>query len=285
MLRFNSALRAALCLCASAALHFSAAASLAAPILDPFSATVSVSATTNSPSGPGVTRNTSGSGPITDTAAEIFGSDTGTGSGTVDAFGLHAVATVHADNPDSYSVAALGSAGLVNPFMIVPRAGFSATHALVRIPYSFGGSFNSFPSLQGCPTCFGAVQASVGVDGMSQSFAFLGAHSQGTMNNPTFVAGGVAMGGVIEGMLPVNTVLYLRAGLFTNVHCQGANPSSCGMDGLFALSYAGSSPDDVDLEWALTPTLVPEPRSASLLATGILGLAYFARTQDRRASL
>ena len=51
---------------------------------------------------------------------------------------------------------ARGFASLANPFIIVPRAGFTGTQALLRIPYSFGGSINIYPSLAACATCFGA---------------------------------------------------------------------------------------------------------------------------------
>ena len=81
-----------------------------------------------------------------------------------------------------------------------------------RIPYSFGGTLNIYPPLAACATCFGAVQASLAVDGMTDQFYFLGASSQGTMTNPTFLAGGVSRGGILEGLVPVNTELYLRAG-------------------------------------------------------------------------
>jgi hypothetical protein len=276
MLRFTPTARGALALCA---LAFGPVASAAAPIVPPFSASVGVSATSNSPSGPGVTRNASGGAGLTDTAADIFGADSATGSATVDAFGVHAAASVSGSNIHGYTTSATAAAGSVNAFMIVPRAGFTGSSALVRIPYSFAGSFNSFPSLAACSSCFGAVDVRLEVDGLTQSFYFLGAHSQGTMNNANFVAGGVAMAGGLEGQLPVNTVLYVRAGLSTNVHCQAFNGAPCGMSALFgsALSYAGFSPDDVDIVWALTPTLAPEPAPGALLAMGVVGLVLAGR--------
>ena len=162
------------------------------------------------------------------------------------------------------------------------------TTALLRIPYSFAGSLNIFPSLQACSSCFGAVQASVGVDGMADQFSFLGASSQGTINNPTFFLGGVARSGVLEGRVPVNTELYLRGSLVTQVHCQSNIALSCGTEALFGgtLTYNGFSPDAVDFVWGLTPTAavaaVPEPTTWLLFGVGVLGLVGRCATGRRR---
>ena len=256
----------------------------AAPV-SAISATLGVEAfAINNAIQPGISRNTTGSGPISDAVSELSGLNTADSAASVNAAGLHASSAVHGDATNAgYSAFARSSAGLVNPFMLVPQAGFVGTQALVRIPYSFGGSINIFPSIQGCPTCFGGVQASLGVDGMTDQFYFLGASSLGTINNPTFFAGGVSRSGVLQGMLPVNTELYLRAGLSTNVHCQ-SGALSCGAEALFGstLSYTGFSPDAVNIVWGLTPTVVPVPAAVWLLGSGLLGLIGVARR--RRAS-
>jgi len=238
---------------------------------------VGVFASWGNPS-PGIRRDTSGTGPIADTAADVSGGSFATGSAAVDGFGLHVVATATSDISPGFTAQAAASAGLVNSFTIVPRAGFTGTHAFVSVPYAFAGSFLSHPSLAACATCFGAVDARLSVDGLSGDFYFTGAHSQGTMGNPNFVAGGVARAGVIEGLLPVNTPLFVRAGLSANVHCQSDAASSCGMEALFGgtLSYTGFSSDEVDLVWGLVPMLVPEPASSALLALGLLGLGVAA---------
>jgi len=101
------------------------------------------------------------------------------------------------------------------------------------VDYSVGGTLNIYPSLAASATCFGAFQGSLGVDGMTDQFYFLGASSQGTMSNPMFFAGGVARSGILEGLVPVNTELYLRAGLLTQVHCQSDASMSCGTEALF----------------------------------------------------
>ncbi len=46
------------------------------------------------------------------------------------------------------------------------------------------------------------------------------------MSKPTFFAEGVARSGILEGLVPVNTELYLRAGLLTHFHCQSDTSSS-----------------------------------------------------------
>ena len=235
---------------------------------------------------PGVSRNTSGTGPIADTAAELVGFNSATASAAVDAFGLHASSVVHGDSTNAFATAsARGIASLVNPFIVVPHAGFTGSQALLRIPYSFGGTINLLPSLAACETCFGAVQASVGVDGMSDQFFFLGVASQGTMHNADFSLGGAARAGVLEGLVPVNTELYLRAGLMTQVHCQSDTVLSCGSEALFGgtLSYTGFSPDAVDLVWGLTPlavAAVPEPQTWLLL---VAGLGFVGRRLQRQA--
>ena len=265
-----------------------AALPVAAQFLNPLSISLGVSASADNGS-PGVARNSSGTGPIADSASETFGLNTADSSASVDAAGLHATSAVHADSTNNGDTAAAVSfAGLANPFILVPQAGFIGTTALLRIPYSFAGSLNIFPSLQACSSCFGAVQASVGVDGMADQFSFLGASSQGTINNPTFFLGGVARSGVLEGRVPVNTELYLRGSLVTQVHCQSNIALSCGTEALFGgtLTYNGFSPDAVDFVWGLTPTAavaaVPEPTTWLLFGVGVLGLVGRCATGRRR---
>jgi hypothetical protein len=266
--------------CASLLLGLPAAAQFVYPV----STTTGVEAFAVNPYiQPGIAKNQSGSGPISDSASELFGLNTADSSAAVDALGLHASAAVHADATNaSYTASARSFANLVNPFIIVPRAGFTGTQASLRIPYSFGGSIDIHPSLAACASCAGVVQASLGVDGMTDQFYFLGASSQGTMTNPTFFAGGVSRAGVLEGLVPVNTELYLRAGLLTQVHCQSNAALSCGVDALFGgtLSYLGFSPDAVDIVWGLTPiavTAVPEPGTWALLLAGLLATTRIAQ--------
>ncbi len=286
--RFAFNLTAARWLCAAALL---AALPAAAQFLNPLATNVGVGANAvNSYIQPGVSRNTNGSGPIADAASELYGSNTADSSAAVDAFGLHASSAVHADSSNANDSAGANSfAGLVNPFIVVPGAGFSGTQALIRIAYSFAGSINIYPSLAACATCFGLVQASLGVDGMADQFSFLGASSQGTMGNPGFFAGGVSRSGVLEGLVPINTELYLRGGLLTEVHCQSNASLSCGTEALFGgtLSYTGFSPDAVIIAWGLTPTTtvtaVPEPSTWLLLAAGLAGMARLQRSRRNDA--
>ena len=132
------------------------------------------------------------------------------------------------------------------------------------------------------------VQASLGIDGMSDQFFFLGGASQGTISNPTFAIGGIARSGILEGLVPVNTELYLRAGLLTQVHCQSDVSLSCGTESLFGgtLSFAGFSTDAVDIVWGLTPisaAAVPEPSTWLLMLAGVAAIARL-QTRLRRAA-
>ncbi len=271
-------------LCATSVL---AALPAAAQFVNPVATSVGIdAAAVNSYIQPGVSRNTNGTGPLLDSAAEIFGSSTADASAAVDGLGLHASSSVHGEaSINGYSASARSYASLVNPFILRPQAGFVGTQALLRIPYSFGGSINIFPSLAACSTCFGQVQASLGVDGMTDQFYFLGSSSQGTAGNPNFFVGGVARGGVLEGLVPVDTELYLRAGLLTQVHCQ-AFLEPCGTAALFGgtLSYTGFSTDAVDIVWGLAPqavAAVPEPSALLLMVAGLAAMVQGGQRRSR----
>ena len=229
--------------------------------------------------GTGVHRDVLGTGPISDAASELFGLNTADSSARVDALGLHAAASVHNANGNALTAGARSGAGIVNPFYLVARAGYSATTASIQIDYHLGGALNDTP---GCPSCFEFIQADLGVDGMTDQFHFLGAHSMGTAGNPNGNVTGVNMGGALRGVVPLNTELYLRAGLYTGAHCQG--PITCNASGLFgsSLGYYGFSSDAVDIVWGLAPAAppasVPEPSTAWLSG---LGLVLWLRWQRR----
>lgn len=235
---------------------------------------------------PGVSRNGSANGPIADSASALFGSSTADAAASVGAAGLHASAAVFNAPSGGYSASARASAGLVNPFIIVPQAGFAGTLARVQVPYHLGGSFSDEPA--DCPSCFGVVDARLSIDGMSEHFYFVGSHSEGTIDNAGYVAGGVDLGGMLEGMLPVNTELYLRVGLVAGVHCQSFG-ESCSASASFdsGLRYTGFSSDAVDIVWGLTPTMappVPEPDTAALLPAGLGLVAWAARQKTAVAA-
>lgn len=231
---------------------------------------------------PGISRNVTSNGPIADAASASFGTSTADSSASVDAAGLKASASVHNLSADGTTATARSLVAIVNPFYVIPRAGFSGTQASIQIGYHLGGALNDTP---GCSTCFEFVQADLGVDGMSDQFHFLGAHSMGTINNANGNVTGVDMGGTLTGLVPVNTELFLRAGLYVGVHCQSFTGANCDASSLFgAFNYFGLSTDLVDIVWGLPPRLpdvpsttgVPEPASAALLLLGV-GLLRLTR--------
>jgi hypothetical protein len=239
----------------------------------------------NNDTHPGVSSNKNGNGPLADSASSVVGLASAFGSASVDAFGLHATSAVRGPGDGSGSTAsARGFVGLADPFIITPLPGFTGTMALLRIPYSFSGRIDAFPSLAACTSCAGSVQADLGVDGMTEQFHFLGVSSLGTLMNPTFVEGAISHAGVLEGLVPVNTELYLRADLLTGAHCQSF-ASACGVDVLFgsSLDFGAYSPDAVSIAWGLAPigvtAAVPEPSTWLLLVAGIAAIGKLQRSR------
>jgi PEP-CTERM motif len=254
-----------------------------AGFLNPFSSNVGVV-------NPDTNRNTNGTGPIADSASSAFGLSTVDVSAAVNATGLHVSGVAHADSSTpSYAASGAAYAGMADPFMLVPQAGFLGTQVLLQIPYSFGGSIDLFPSVFDCSSCFGDVNASLGVDGMSDGFSFSGVASQGTMASPAFMLGGVSRSGVLQGLVPVNTELYLRSSMIIRLLCQSDSTHSCTVDVLFggSLSYTAASPDPVDFVWGLQPQLeqagAPEPAALFLFGGGLIGLAALLKLRRKAA--
>lgn len=201
---------------------------------------------------PGVHCNTRSSGPIADAASQLHLTSTADASAAVSAVGLHAAASVH------------NTSGVVG------------SQATISIDYHLGGSLNDTP---GCPICFGFIQADLGVDGMGEQFRFLGSRTMGTAGKPKGNISGVNIGGTLSGLVPLNTQIYLRAGLCVRAACQA--PPTCDASALFGgtLGCFGFSPSQLDIVWglaqrALPPVSgsVPEPASRALLATGLVAL-------------
>jgi hypothetical protein len=232
---------------------------------------------------PGVSRTSSATGALTDAVSEMYGTSTAAASASDDSSGLHASATVHNTSTEFYTASARASAALVNPFHLVARPGFTGATAAIQIGYHLDGSLGDTP---GCATCFATLQASLGVDGMADSFFFLGARSLGTFSNPNGYVSGLTMDGLLQGVVPLYTELYVRAGLIVGVHCQA--PFDCDTSARGnALNYFGFSSDEVDFVWDLAPSAPPppgapvsEPASAGLIA---LGLVMLGSTQRRRS--
>ncbi len=268
-------------LCALAAVP-----AFAGPVFsNPLTTTVLVeAAAVNGAVQPGISRTNTGSGPIADAASALFGTSTADSSASVDATGLHAAASVHNASIQGYGATSRSLASIVNPFFVVPKAGFSGSSATIRIEYHLGGALNDSSN---CPSCFEFVQADLGVDGMSEQFHFLGVHSIGTANNPTGNVTGVGMGGILVGLVPVNSELYLRAGLYVSAACQSFVSAGCDASALFGgtLGYFGFSSDAVDIVWGLAPAApgapphgVPEPMSATMLLLGLALLGWQRRS-------
>ena len=280
MQRLNHSGHATRTLFLLAAMTAIASAQAAPTFLNPLVTTLLIEA--SAVNGVGVHRNVLGTGPISDAASEMFGLSTADSSASVDALGLRAAASVHNASVDGHSAGAHSGAGIVNPFYLVARAGYTATTASIQIDYHLGGALNDTP---GCPSCFEFIQADLGVGGMTDQFHFLGFHSMATAGNPNGNVTGVNMGGALRGLVPLNTELYLRAALYTGASCQGFS-TTCDASGLFgnSLRYYGFSSDAVDIVWGLAPAAlpgaVPEPPTALLMGLG-LGLLWWLRRQQQ----
>lgn len=268
-----------------------AAAPASAQFINPLSTNVSIEATAANTDGhTGIARNTFASDPLRDSASDVYGLDRAESSASVDAAGLRASTVVRGDpRTGDYAASSTSFAALVDPFILIPQAGFSGTQALLRIPFTFAGSIDLLPTFDSCASCFGRVEARIGVDGMTELFSFSGVSSHGTVGSGEFIAGPVARSGVLEGLVPVNTELYLRASLFAQAFCQPDTYTgmSCGADSIFdTLAFTASSPDAVGFVWGLAPVAVapvPEPSTLFLFASGVMAVCERRRQISLRA--
>jgi hypothetical protein len=268
--RYDTAIAVIMALCATAA------PATAAPILSAVSTQTIVDAfAANTFLDSGSSRTTSGSGPMSDSVHESYLTNTADAVATIDAVGLHSDASLLNSVGDAVTGSSRAISSLVDPFMLVGRSGFNGTHAQVEIAYHLTGAVADTPH---CESCFEVIQATLSVDGMGQSFFFLGTRSEGTKNNAGYLNGPLDKSGVLVGLLPVNTELFLRASLLTSTRCQSWVGAMCTSDSTADFSFTGVSNDQVDFVWGLEPgerdvPSVPEPASATLLGIGLLLIA------------
>lgn len=254
------------------------------PILSPVTTQVFVEGfAANTHLDPGTSRTTPGGVPISDVVAESYLTNTADAFAAVDGLGsLRASASVFNNVGDGITATARSSASIVNPFMIVPEAGFVGNMAMVQIPYHLIGNQGDSGS---CPSCFGFLEARLSVDGMGDSVFVLGSHSEGTSGNAGYVADVLDLSGVLQGMLPVNTELYLRGLVYVGVHCQSFAGAPCDAHADFdgGLSYRADSPDLVRfVGFQPVPPDVPSVPEPGLLALVGAGLTIVANRRRSR---
>jgi hypothetical protein len=254
----------------------------AGPILTPATATTIEDASATN--GAGASRTTDASGPLADSISHASAPNAARSAAAIDALGLHTGASVINDAGTGVTATARGIAGLVDPFMLVADPSFTGTHAMVEFHFHLTGSVEDG---EDCPeTCFSAIESRFSVDGLGDSFHYLGARSDGTKGSPSYIDGPVDKVGVLRGLLPVNTLLFLRGSLLTQTHCQSFVGALCATDVKADISFSGLSSDPVDFVWSLTPRDphvpgVPEPASVALLGVGLLLVARRVRASGR----
>lgn len=263
-----------------AATVLACAPAFGAPILSPVSTQTIVDA--SAVNGALATRLTTSDGPLSDSISHAFGTNLAESAAAIDGWGLHADAVLFNDMGAGLTGSARAIPSIVNPFMLVPQAGFGGTHALVQFQFRLTGSV---ADTDDCESCFSAIQVRMEVDGFGESLFYLATRSDGTKGNPDYINGPIDKTGVLTGLLPVNTELFLRTSLLSQTHCQSFDGAPCATDVEADFWYSGVSGDAVDFVWGLTPIepdvpAVPEPASAALLGLGLLVVAR--RLKSRR---
>ena len=206
------------------------------------------------------TRTTYGSGPISDEIRGELGFNTGTATAAIDETGVRATAEFHAEDRDQ--LAWVGSEGVFDNYLtIVPRQGFTGTHASVEFPITVEGSMivscRSQADVCGSSIWVRAYMNVGLLEDFSVSQVFNGNNGEGcTDPDDPWRCLSLLSTGTLQGSLPVNRRLRVHGVLA--VEAAGiANSQFVDGGGQSSFWYAGFSNDEVDIIWDLTPTAPP----------------------------